>query len=121
MRKHTWSIVALGVMSLLALGSMESQHPGSSGGHGERITRAEYGDDWPFSVASGRLYCDPPGSNVVLESSGKIYALNGRAIGSASQRGYIDARKSIMLKDGQGFFTVGDIQRIISRGLAMCR
>jgi hypothetical protein len=87
---------------------------------GETITKDEYGNDWPYLVTSGRLYCDPPGSNVVMASGGKIYALNGRAIGNARKRGYIDARKSITQRDENGYFTIGNDRKIIERGLAMC-
>lgn len=88
---------------------------------GVEITKAEYGVEWPFTVDSGLLYCDAPGSNVVMLSNGKVYALNGRAMGSAAQRGYLNARDTITLKDANGYFTVGDSAKIISRGLAMCK
>ena len=92
----------------------------SSYAKGELITKNEYGGDWPYSVTSGRLYCDTPGSNVVMYSGGKVYALNGRAMGNAKKRGYVIARDSIFLKDENGYFTIGDNQKIIKRGLAMC-
>lgn len=87
---------------------------------GVLITKVEYGADWPYTVDSGALYCDPPGSNVVMESDGKVYALNGRAMGNATERGYLNARETITLRDEYGYFTVGDAGKIISRGLAMC-
>jgi hypothetical protein len=88
---------------------------------GVEITRQEYGDDWPYSVESGRLYCDGPGSNVVMESNGTVYALNGRAMGNAEERRYVVAdRDTISLTDDQGFYTVGSHTKIIERGLAMC-
>ena len=96
------------------------------GGHtveeekGVVITKAEYGEDWPYTVESGRLYCDPPGSAVVMESGGQAYALNGRAMGKAAERGYLNARETITLRDENGYFTIGDTSRIIQRGLAMC-
>ena len=90
-------------------------------GKGEVITQEEYGGDWPYSVTSGRLYCEPPGSNIVMESGGKVYALNGRAMGNAKKRGYLIARDTITLKDKNGYFTIGDTHKIIERGLAMCK
>ena len=89
-------------------------------GQGVLITKAEYGEDWPYTVDSGFLYCDPPGSNVVLKADGTVYALNGRAMGNAAEKGYLDARESITLKDENGYFTVGNVGKIIERGLAMC-
>lgn len=88
---------------------------------GVLITKVEYGEGWPYTVESGRLYCDPPGSNVVMESGGRVYALNGRAMGNAAQRGYVNARETITLRNEYGYFTVGDSPQIISRGLSMCR
>jgi len=88
---------------------------------GELITKEEYGSDWPYSVQSGRLYCDTPGSNVVMKSGGKVYALNGRAMGNAKKRGYVIARDTIKLRDKDGFFTVGSASKIIRRGLSKCR
>ena len=84
------------------------------------ITAEEYGDDWPFSVDSGRLYCDPPGSTVVFESDGVVYALNGRAMGKAKERGYVDERDTLYLRDSSGYFTIGNSSKIIRRGLDMC-
>jgi hypothetical protein len=91
------------------------------GSKGVLISKSEYGEDWPYTVESGRLYCDPPGSNVVMEAGGRVYALNGRAMGNATQRGYLNARETITLRDEYGYFTIGDSQKIISRGLSMCR
>lgn len=88
---------------------------------GEVITQEEYGSDWPYTVTSGRLYCDLPGSNVVMESDGKVYALNGRAMGNAKARGYTVARDTMTKKDENGYSTVGNSQKIIQRGLSMCR
>jgi Protein of unknown function (DUF2511) len=88
--------------------------------NGVLITKAEYGNDWPYTVDSGLLCCDPPGGNVVLKSEGKVYALNGRAMGNAKGKGYLNARDSITLRDKNGYFTVGDVGKIISRGLSMC-
>ena len=41
-------------------------------------------------------------------------------MGNAKKRGYVIARDSIFLKDENGYFTIGDNQKIIKRGLAMC-
>lgn len=88
---------------------------------GVLISREAYGDDWPYTVASGHLDCEPPGSNVVLRVGDTVYALNGRAMGNAARRGYRNARETITLRDANGYFTVGDVGAIIERGLALCR
>jgi len=49
------------------------------------ISRAEYGDDWPFTVAAGTLSCTPGGGSegpllVTFDTGDGIpYALSGRA------------------------------------------
>ena len=59
---------------------------------GVRVTRAEWGDDWPFTVDSGMVNClDPKGNKLgaaVFIYSGKTYALNGYA----QSRGYRNIR-----------------------------
>ena len=79
-----------------------------------------YGADCPFSIDSGYLYCETPGSHVVIESNSEVYALNGKAMGTAEERNYIIARDTIFLTDDNGFYTVGDVTSIIQRGLEMC-
>lgn len=88
---------------------------------GVAITKTEYGADWPYTIDSGYLYCDAPGSNVVMAAAGRVYALNGRAMGNAAKRGYLNARETITLRDENGFFTVGDTQKIIQRGFSLCQ
>ena len=41
------------------------------------ISRAEMGDDWPFTVENGELRCDR--DRVTFHTDGKMYALNGAA------------------------------------------
>lgn len=45
------------------------------------VTRAEYGEQWPFTVDSGTLVC-VEASAVLFRTDGGLYALNGRARGS---------------------------------------
>ena len=49
-----------------------------------------------------------------------MYALNGRAMGNAAEKGYLNARDTITLKDENGYYTIGNVSKIIERGLAMC-
>jgi hypothetical protein len=51
------------------------------------VTAVEYGPRWPLTVDTGVLSCID-GSVVTFEHAGSQYALNGRAIGMAKQRGY---------------------------------
>jgi hypothetical protein len=88
---------------------------------GEQVNGATYGDDWPFPFAQAEVACDPPGSSVVLKTDGKIYALNGRALGQMAKRGYLDSR-DLMPRDSDGFFTKGvnTVSELIQRGLQLC-
>lgn len=45
---------------------------------GEVVAEEEYGDDWPFTVAEVRLWCQPPGA-VMVRADGTTYGLNGPA------------------------------------------
>lgn len=51
------------------------------------IAKPQYGAEWPFTVESGRLRCDP-GSHVVFVADGTAYAINGSAKGAAARNGY---------------------------------
>ncbi len=55
-----------------------------------------------------------------MDVDGKVHALNGRAMGNVKNRGYLDVRENIAIKDGNGFFFVGRPDKIIKRGLDMC-
>jgi hypothetical protein len=82
------------------------------------ITRAEYGADWPFSVASGTLSCVPSGNNdgrllVTFNTGDGIeYALNG----SARTFGFPELDTSVMPDWPDG----SSLGPIIERGLALC-
>lgn len=89
--------------------------------NGVLITKGEFGEEWPYTVESGFLYCDPPGSNIVMASGGKIYALNGTAMGNAALRGYVRALETIRRRDEHGF-PLGDVGNVLGRAreLSMC-
>jgi hypothetical protein len=53
------------------------------------ITRDQLGNEWPFVVASGILYCERNGNHVVFESGGIHYAINRSARAVAGQNGYV--------------------------------
>ena len=43
------------------------------------VSQADYGNKWPFTVASGRLEC-LPGRKIVLHAADTTYALNAEAL-----------------------------------------
>lgn len=53
------------------------------------VKQAEFGDAWPFTVASGTVGCET-GPSAVFKNNGKVYALNGTAKRLADRAGYLD-------------------------------
>lgn len=79
-----------------------------------KVTSAEYGASWPFTIAEGRLQCqtDGPRKLVTLSTSKGIdYALNG----SAKTFGFPDSAS--ILKPG---LTGIHLQPFIDRALPLC-
>jgi len=69
----------------LAVTLMACGQPSSPSPAGIQVTRAQYGDRWPFTIESGYLDCIPPGA-VVFRSQSGAYAVNGLA----ESRGFAD-------------------------------
>lgn len=86
--------------------------------HEERVSRADFGAEWPLTVEGGRLQCIRP-SFVVINVDGTIYALNGKARGKGRQ-------DNPQWKDGSDITIKGDLDvpkntmPLIQRGLALC-
>jgi hypothetical protein len=82
------------------------------------ITKAEYGDEWPFTVATGTLVCNPSGNNdgrllVTFDTGDGIqYALNGQA----KDFGFPELDATI-LKD---YPTLVGVLPLIERALKLC-
>ena len=87
------------------------------GAPGDRVTSAEFGEAWPFTISDGTLRCEresqrSPRLLVTLDTGdGIMYALNGSAISF----GYPHHRS--ILKQGK---TGADVQPLITRGLKLC-
>ena len=67
-----------------------------NGGDGREVTEEEFGEDWPFTVASGSVDCNnlSNGLRVAVFRSGSVtYALNGTATARAEDQGYEDVMK----------------------------
>ena len=80
-----------------------------------RISRDDYGSDWPFTVDSGVLNCEGAGA-VYFTSEGTKYAVNGTARG-ASDAPDVDA---IWADDPQMTGLKINIGALIQDGLALC-
>ena len=81
-------------------------------GQPRSISRADFADNWPFTVERGQLRCDL-GNHVVFLAQGKTYAINGSAKGAASKNGYADA--SVIIAPGPY-----RLSAVIDAGLKMC-
>ena len=77
------------VRSLLTVGAFLAVAVACRLPNREFITRDQLGRAWPFTVASGTLYCERQGNHVVFESGGNHYAINGSAKGAATKNGYL--------------------------------
>jgi hypothetical protein len=93
----------LGFLSVLAL---LSGNPRDS----IEIRKTEYGDRWPFAIQQGQLRCEGAGA-VILTVQGKDYAVNGMA----------STRYESMQPAWKSTNDPGDVGRIISRGLTLCK
>lgn len=80
-------------------------------------TQEEYGDAWPFTVASGTLACDEP-QLVTFTADGTTYALNGAAAGAAAARGWQPDWTAIVRRDSSGDGV--SIAPLIEKGLTLC-
>lgn len=97
------------------------------------IYKADYGENWPFTVDKGILKCVSQG--VIFIANGKTYAVNGTALNFATQYGYSEmdeiwAYDTIMMKQlvAAGFSneeaeknkTRISVDKIIKDGLNLC-
>jgi len=48
----------------------------------ERVTKSEYGDDWPLTVDSGTVLCRPGHVALFKTENGLVYGVNGTATGN---------------------------------------
>lgn len=79
------------------------------------ISKDTFRGEWPFTVDSGTLRCEPPQS-VVFSTGGSDYGVNG----SAMDAGYAPAQP-IWKRSTDGYGPRVYIGDVIDRGLALCR
>ncbi len=113
-----WGPGCLIIIALIIVGSLfiESEPPpitGSAQG-GLRVTGAEFGDAWPFTVAQGIVDCPEP-STAVFRSGGVAYGLNG----IADSRGYPDIEP--IWRDAEIAGLKVNIGPMINLALQQCR
>lgn len=79
-----------------------------------RVSREDFGDDWPLTVDEGVLACVPAFA-VVFTAGGETYAVNGQA----ATQGYADI-DPIWADDPDGLAPKKNIGPLIDRGLELC-
>jgi hypothetical protein len=112
------------VVSAAAMAAAQVSTAATTGGGSRRITKAQFGTNWPLTVLSGTLGCTSPpfpGAVTFTTNSGTTYWVNGTAGDSASQHGWrnirpIWARVRHPLFPGQR----KDIGVLIDAGLRLC-
>jgi hypothetical protein len=92
----------------------------------ERTYQVEYGEPWPLKAKGGKLYCrgnkfDP---EVVLETEGMVYAVNGNAIGKRDGLSKITKYSNIneIRKDHPDgrMYGLMSVAPMIQEGLKLC-
>jgi hypothetical protein len=89
------------------------------------ISKSQFKDQWPLTVDSGTLKCEPAPTSlkvqfVTFTSGGKTYALNGIARGQAKQRGWKEIDP--IWKDNPEIPGAKiNIGPLITLGLTLCR
>jgi hypothetical protein len=124
------------VVTLVACGGGQDQSSGgqdqSSGGQnqsapagsdssssGKRVSRSDYGKDWPLKVESGTLSCND-GAVTFTSNEGKIYWVNGTAGNQAAEQGWQDIHP-IWAKNPDPYSGPKKyIGPLIDDGLALC-
>lgn len=103
--------------------------PKCAPGEGCKISREQFGEQWPFTVESGVLGCgavesSPGVGKVVFEadgSGGTFYAINGIAKGFADEQGWHQLEE--IWADNPATAKYGgkvNIQPMIALGLSIC-
>ena len=90
-----------------------------------KITRAEYGEDWPFTVDEGILACEMAGGykTVTFTANGTTYIVNAmpKGIEVRGDKRYVRILGTIWAKNPKGPGPYKAIGAIIDRGMSLCR
>lgn len=79
------------------------------------VSKAEYGSRWPYpGFTKGIVQCNTHAVTIVLGNN--KFGVNGKAVG---RDGYPDSR-SQMRRSKDGYYTLGDVDGIIERGMRLC-
>lgn len=84
------------------------------------ITRAAFGDVWPFTVDDGQLACNAQG-HVTFTSAGVVYALNGTAKGAIDNGASYRVIDEVWRDDPSNTGLKINLQPALDAGLALCK
>lgn len=113
-RKRLRTLIVTTILLSVALAALTSCG-GDLASNELRISRDDFGDDWPFTVDEGILACVGV-SEVVFKAGGKTYAVNGMAVGTGK---YAEVEE-IWADNPSIPGTKKNIGPIIDRGLELC-
>ncbi|MDB1088023.1 DUF2511 domain-containing protein [Streptomyces sp. ACA25] len=89
--RYCAAVLTTGALLVMVAACSGGSTPQDTGLH---VTRADFGDEWPFTVDVGLLSCEEvPGSLAVLFThDGITYSVNGPATMWAAENGWADKR-----------------------------
>ena len=93
---------------------------GCGGDKGKEVSAKDFGDDWPFTVASVELFCEPnPPRAFVKAPDGSFFALNASAKRLAQERGWLEI--TTILKPSRWIEEVpADYSKISQHAIEIC-
>lgn len=113
----------LALTGLLSAGCGGTTDTGSNAGDGDphtvEIARDAFAGEWPFTVDSGTLRCEPITDElgaVTFDTGGETYAVNG----TAKSRGDGASLDDIWAASEDGDGLQKDMTDVIDAGLALC-
>lgn len=90
-----------------------------------KVTKAEYGEEWPFTVDEGVLTCEniKGAKTVTLTANGITYIVNSlpKGIETRGNKKFVRILGTIWAKNPKGPAPYKAIGAIIDRGLSLCR
>ncbi|ANF85146.1 hypothetical protein A7J50_1723 [Pseudomonas antarctica] len=111
MKRMTLSIV---VLAMLASGVCGAERKSL------KVSSKDYGDDWPFTVASVDLLCFGPSPKALARTSdGTVYALSGSARSHAKDHGWSDGEDITKPNPTMPSIKM-DYSDIVQRAQALC-
>ena len=90
------ALASIAITLAVVLGFSCASSPGDGASNRIKVTRAEFGSEWPFTIDEGEISCEGGGDSaeaLYFHYDGKTYGLNGMALMDQDQK-VIDLRES---------------------------